>query len=186
MADVGYAAAQDIPPGLPSPLPAETDPLALSNAFVERFGGRPGIQHMKLQKLAYYTHAWWLSRFETPFLNERPQVWKFGPVFEELYHDLKGFGSVPIVTPQPDHDTPFDPPPTIDGIAQLNQLIDWIWARYGHLSAEALSERTHAPGTPWKLIAERNGYRVPRHTEIDDNTIKRCFRGNVAEVLRRQ
>jgi uncharacterized phage-associated protein len=178
--------AADIPAGRPSPLEPRTDPLAVANTFIHRFSDGVGIQHMKLQKLAYYTHAWWLSRFDTPYLTRRPEVWRFGPVFSGLYSALRGYGSRPIVTPQPSDFA--DEPPIIDGGDEqiVSNLIDWVWGRYGGLTAEQLSERTHAKGTPWQIIAERHNYTVPRYHEIDDNTIKRCFRKDRAEVLRAQ
>jgi uncharacterized phage-associated protein len=172
------------PPGEPSPIAACIEPLALTNTLIARFGGRGGIQHMKLQKLSYYAHAWWLSHYETPFLCERPQVWRYGPVFADMYHSLKGFGSDPITGLQATR--PFEEPPTIENSPELSGLIDWVWARYGGMSAGMLSDRTHAPGTPWRILAERYKYSVPAHLIIDDDTIKACFRRDTEEVLRTQ
>lgn len=181
--DVGPDTEAPYPPGQDSPVVAAYSPLAVSNTFIARFGDAAGIQHMKLQKLAYYTHAWWLSHYNQPFLNSRPQVWKFGPVFADLYQDLKGFGWRPIKEPQ--RDDPFGEPEIITD-ANINLLINWIWGRYGAMTAEDLSTRTHAPGTPWYIIAEQHGYVVPRNATIDDEIIKRCFRGDVQEVLAAQ
>ncbi len=68
-------------------------PLALANTFIERHAGSAGITHMKVQKLCYYAHGWWLAFENEPFLTERPQVWKFGPVFASLYAALAHHGS---------------------------------------------------------------------------------------------
>ena len=157
--------------------------LELANAFIDRFGAAEGIQHMKLQKLAYYCHSWWLSYYDEPFLRHGPEVWKYGPVFPDLYQSLKHFGSTPIRTVQ--KDGPFGEA-RIAGGEFLNGLIQWIWDNYGKYSAGELSDRTHAKGTPWRIIAEKNRFSVPMHTPIDDDVIKGSFRQDTALVLASQ
>ncbi|MGN6208118.1 Panacea domain-containing protein [Asticcacaulis sp.] len=160
--------------------------LAVANTFIDEFGGQFGIQHMKLQKLVYYSHAWWLSAEAEPFLNERPQVWKYGPVFGDLYHNLKGFGSRPITSMQSGGRFNDVPDRISEDNNELMPLIEWIWARYGGMTAEELSERTHRTGTPWRIIAEQNHFRVPKGKVIDDQTIRTCFSGDPSEILKVQ
>lgn len=149
-------------------------PLALANTFVAHHGGVTGITHMKLQKLAFYAYGWWLAYHDKPILTEPPEVWKFGPVFDSLYGALRPYGSAPIaqvVTP------PFGSAPLIPA-HDSNTLawVDWVWNRYGHLSALQLSDMTHEIGTPWQIEAEAKDYRVPRHHAIPDSTTKRYFK----------
>jgi uncharacterized phage-associated protein len=150
-------------------------PLALANTFVAHHGGVHGISHMKLQKLAFYAYGWWLAYHEEPILTEAPEVWKFGPVFESLYSALRPFGSAPITRPVT---PPFGEAPLIPA-EDTNTLewVDWVWNRYGHLSALQLSDMTHEVGTPWQIEAEAKEYRVPRHHAIPDATTKRYFEG---------
>src|SRR5271170_5786610 len=57
-------------------------PLQVANTFVIRHGEQSrGLDHMKLQKLDYFVHGWWLAYHQERLLTERPQVWKYGPVF---------------------------------------------------------------------------------------------------------
>ncbi len=163
-----------------------TSSLAVANTFIDEFGKGSGIQHMKLQKLVYYCHAWWLSVHDRPFIDERPQVWKYGPVFDELYHSLKGYGSQPITSMQRGDHFNEGPERIDDANDELMGLVDWVWARYGDKTAEELSERTHKDGTPWKIIAEKNHFRVPKGTVIDDVIIKQCFSGDPSKVLQAQ
>jgi uncharacterized phage-associated protein len=147
-------------------------PMAVANNFIRRFGYRQGITHLKLQKLVYYVHGWWLAYNPSnpPLLTERPEVWRHGPVFPNIYNALKNFGSRPIRLPQPD--LPLSPPADIgeDDDQALN-LVDWVWVRYGAYSAIQLSNMTHEPGTPWRQLAERYQYRVPAHLQIPDELI---------------
>ena len=50
------------------------------------------ISHLKLQKLVFFTHAWRLAVHGVPAVDERPEAWEYGPVFNSLYYRLKGSG----------------------------------------------------------------------------------------------
>lgn len=154
-------------------------PLALGNVFLQNYAGDSGIEHMKLQKLCYYAHGWWLAFHKKSLLIERPQVWKYGPVFKSMYGALAHFGSKPIKTPQ--SPVPFQPPPLVDD-GQVHDLCDWIWNRYSQYSAFTLSDMTHASGTPWREIAEKHNFVVPKDYDIPDEVIASYFKQE-AEAL---
>lgn len=171
-------------------MPNPYTPLAVANTFLELFG-RSGIEHMKLQKLVYCAHGWWLANYtDDQLLDERPQVWKHGPVFGSLYNVLKPFGRSAIKEPQSDN--PFVDPPLVDANDNNSrQLVKWVWGRYGHLSSFALSDLTHKLGTPWSRLASEYNYRVPMNLEIPDEYIREEFqsimrreRGIPAQALR--
>jgi uncharacterized phage-associated protein len=155
-------------------MPIPYSPLAAANFFLAEFAGSRGIEHMKLQKLVYCAHGWWLTAYDYSFLNERPQIWKHGPVFNSLYHVLKPFGGMPIYHPQ--SVSPFEAPPTIDrDDHNVRNLLAWVWQRYGHLSSFALSDMTHRPGTAWSRVAEERKFSVPKGLEIPDAYIREEF-----------
>jgi uncharacterized phage-associated protein len=148
-------------------------PLAAANYFLQH---HPPIDHMKLQKLVYCAHGWWLATDQQgSLLNERPQVWKFGPVFPSLYRALRPFGAQPISNPQ--SRTPFEEPDAVhvDDLL-VHRLLDWIWNRYGRLSALALSDMTHKPGSAWYIVAQENNFTVPQGFEIPDRFVYSEFR----------
>lgn len=148
-------------------------PLAIANRFIVSFGGHGGLEHMKLQKLVYFSYGWWLASHglqQERLTNEGPEIWKHGPVFDSLYRVLKTFGRTPISIPQstgpfarPDEISPDD--------NEVASLISWIWARYGHLSSFALSDMTHMPGSAWHRVAVERNFSVPYHTAIPDTYI---------------
>lgn len=154
-------------------------PLALANTFIDKYGRNEGIQHMKLQKLAYYAHGWWLSYYDSPFLTERPQVWRYGPVFKSMYNALKHFGSNSIRIPQ--SATPFEKPEIISS-GDVLSLISWVWERYSPYSAITLSDKTHETGTPWRIIAEKCNFLVPENYVIPDDLIRDYFRAEAKEL----
>ena len=155
-------------------MPVPYSSTAIANHFIQCFGADAnGIEHMKLQKLVYCSYGWMLAinGLDHPRLtNEGPQIWKFGPVFQGLYNSLKVFGRAPISTVV--SSTPFMPAECIDtNDADVDQLVKWIWARYGHLTSFALSDMTHKEGTPWHRVASENDFRIDFNTAIPDQYI---------------
>lgn len=148
-------------------------PLAFANRFIEKSKGT--CEHMKLQKLTYIAYGWWLAFHDEAILNEEPQVWQHGPVFKSLYFTLNGFGRDAISTTQ--KETPFAPAPTIsEDDTEANDLIDWIWNRYGSYGSFYLSDLTHQPGNPWYEVAKSLNFRVPHNTTIPRSLIKDHYR----------
>lgn len=141
--------------------------LAFANEFIKRAAKEGGVSHLKLQKLCFFAYGWWLSAHEKPIMTHPPKVWKYGPVFDDLYNVLAGFGGREIKEPQ--KLLPFKEAPVIpEGEKEIEELIDFVWARYGGYSAIKLSDMTHEPDTPWEIVARENEYRVPRNTPIPD------------------
>lgn len=158
-------------------MPAPYNPVAIANNFLEQFGSQDGIEHMKLQKLVYCSYGWWLAAkgMNAPRLTtDGPQIWKHGPVFEDVYHVFKVFGRQGISETKSSN--PFTEPENVDhDDTETRGLIGWIFERYGHLSSFDLSDMTHKPGTPWHRVAEENNFRVPFNTPIPDQYIYEEF-----------
>jgi uncharacterized phage-associated protein len=155
-------------------MPRPYRPLALANYLIRWHGYEDGIDHMKLQKLVYLAHGWWLAYHDDLVVTERPQVWRYGPVFPSMYRALSGSGERPIRFPQ--RETPFGSPPDIDDDDHdVTGLMDWVWSRYGGYTAIRLSDMTHQPGTPWRVMAERHRFQAPPNLEIPDDITKQYF-----------
>ena len=154
-------------------------PLAIANSFIAQFGHPDGIEHLKLQKLVYCAYGWWLALHglgSARLTTEGPEVWRYGPVFDSLYHALKVFGRRGISEPQ--SLKPLADPENV-GHGDVRRFVAWIWGRYGHLSSSALSEMTHKAGTPWHRMATENDFRIANNTKIPDAYILEEF----AELL---
>lgn len=140
--------------------------ITIANELIARHGSRGAIDPMKLQKLLYFANGWWLALTGAPLIIERPQVWRYGPVYRPIYQRFARYGRNPIT--QPDAIFPLggavERLPADD--AEVRNLLDWIWAEYGGKSGPALSDETHRLGTPWRKIAEREGFQVPENTVI--------------------
>ncbi|WP_296017859.1 type II toxin-antitoxin system antitoxin SocA domain-containing protein [uncultured Agrobacterium sp.] len=141
-------------------------PVQIANEIIARFGAAGDISPMKLQKLLYFANGWYLALRGEDLINERPQVWRYGPVFKSAYRTFNKYGSSPITSPEPA--SPFGgAPDMVENIdQQLEQYLNWVWSEYGHKSGPALSDETHRVGTPWQQIAQSSGYVVPENTVI--------------------
>ncbi len=113
------------------------------------------ISPLKLQKLVYLVHGWYLACFDEPTFNENPQVWTYGPVFPEIDHDYKIFGSLPISKENWDvYGTPEKGNASEDD-RNFHEVLKQVWELYSPYSGLHLSELTHREGTPWSLARER-------------------------------
>lgn len=160
---------------------------AIANEFMKLAGpsGQP-LTPMKLQKLVYFAHGWFLALFGRPLVNEPVQAWKFGPVIPSLYHALKVYGNDPVRSRMRDADFHF--PADEPGIAHeysiddgfnanengiARELIRKVWEVYGGFSAIQLSNLTHEPGSPWYETPERDKKRC---VVIDAERIRSYFK----------
>jgi uncharacterized phage-associated protein len=153
------------------------DSKAVANYFLnlaERDGKT--LDSMKLQKLVYFAHGWYLAVNGQPLIDDIVEAWQYGPVIPTLYHEFKEFGggaitrmaktvvvsgskirvSVPELDPRMDTD-----------------LLNKVWETYGDMSGFQLSNLTHAPGTPWEQIWTINEGR--KNVDIPDDLIKTFF-----------
>lgn len=126
-------------------------PKSVANYFLDlaRMQGEQ-LSPMKLQKLVYYAMGWFAGHTGKPLVNEAVEAWQYGPVFPSLYHEFKGFGSGTITRKATEFDngfqlrevpTPEDP--------NVRAFLDNVWSSYGKYTGIALSEMTHADGSPW-------------------------------------
>lgn len=156
---------------------------AIANRFIElsKKEGRSDLSPMKLQKLIYYAHAWFLAFTGKDLIRDEIQAWKFGPVIRDIYDEFKNIGnsnitsfatelsfedsSLELITPTVDKDD-----------KDTNAIIDEVWRVYKSLTPIQLSNSTHAKGSPWEAVASRYGSELPKNIEIPNSLIKEIFK----------
>jgi uncharacterized phage-associated protein len=150
-----------------------TSVAAVANEFLrlsEAEGGVP-LDQMKLQKLLYYAHAWYLAYNDTPLFEDDFEAWPWGPVVRDVYIQTKDYGRSPITAPlwefgrKPDGRFDFVTP---GGVPEnLKPFIKSIWDVHKSFTGVQLSNATHAPGEPWTIIKDRLGTeskpKIPNH-----------------------
>ena len=139
---------------------------------------------MKLQKLVYYAMGWFAGYTGKPLVDEAPEAWQYGPVFPNLYHEFKNFGSKPITRKAVELDCDFEDVEisTPEG-SDVRAFLDNIWNSYSKYTGIALSEMTHAIGTPWEITwREAQGV---RNISIPFELIKEHFEATAAKARQR-
>lgn len=154
--------------------------VAVANSFLDiaKSAGEP-VDPMKIQKLVYFSHGWHLGYGKGALSAENAQAWRWGPVFPFLYHEVKRWGSGPIMNPVRTFDGRdgdkfrWDVPkiPPEDAFAQM--LVRRVWEVYGRMSGLALSQLTHEPDGPWHETWVR--YPGVRNLEIPNLLIRKYF-----------
>jgi len=150
------------------------DTKAVANYFLElaKENGQT-ISPMKLLKLLYFAHGWYLAIAGKPLLNEAIEAWSYGPVVPSIYHEFKHFGNDSITTPAKDAKL-------IEGKDKvfIRKLLQRVWDIYSPFSAVQLSRMTHQEGSPWsKTVETYKGSKnyFPHNMEIEDDLIKEYF-----------
>jgi len=139
---------------------------------------------MKLQKLVYFAHGWYLALTGQPLISERIEAWQYGPVIPALYHEFKVFGNDPITASATDFHLEDGKakfkPNTLDEcgadkeeIDKVKSLIARVYDVYGPFTAVRLSNSTHMQGSPWQQVYKDGVKRLA----IPDEIIKNYFQG---------
>ena len=141
-------------------------PEAIANEFIDLSKEERGhsVSNMKIQKLVYIAHGFYLGFYDKPLSNCAAETWQYGPVFPELYRKLKKYGADEI-------SERIDTNDRIQTGSTEAKLIKTIWKTYGHHSASRLMASTHSEGTPWDVTSKKLG----NSAEIPNSLIKEHF-----------
>jgi uncharacterized phage-associated protein len=121
--------------------------VAIANTFIES-AARRGIPltPLKLMKLVYIAHGWWLAQRLSPLIPDEVQAWKFGPVIPALYQRTKQWGRGEITSKIP---TWYFDSANAELPSEATRFVEAVLDSYGKFDGIALSNLTHRPGTPW-------------------------------------
>ena len=151
--------------------------LEIANYFIEKsLGTGEELTPMKLNKLVYIAHGWYLGLADRPLIGEGAQAWKYGPVIPSIYHRFKSYGGAQINSLEPASDM-ITIPEVRDG--ELKEFLQRIWDVYGHLSGLQLSSLTHQEGTPWSVVRSRSGNRENGGALIPNDLIKQHYKEKI-------
>ena len=161
--------------------------MAVANWFLER-GWREAVvswcDQMKLNKLAYFSHAWYMGNCHVELFPEDVEAWPHGPVIRSLYVEFHDAGRDPITRLgtrlEIKNDEVTFVTPKHDG--SLDDFFESIWGVYGQYTGIQLSNMTHDPGEPWTIVAEQYGYDLKAKPTIPSEIIESVYRHKVESV----
>ena len=106
------------------------------------FLSKKSMTHKKLQKLCYFSQAWYLANYNEKLVPNRFEAWVHGPVSPDLYSQYKEWGWIDI------------PKLKVVPNIRCKNFLDSVYEVYGSYSADELENITHHE-EPW--IKARKG-----------------------------
>lgn len=164
-----------------------TSAAAAANYFLAK--GRvepdvPPIDQMKLQKLLFYGHAWYLALRNMPLFPENIEAWPWGPVVRDVYFQTREFGRNPVTKDvsrivlnktQGSYlaRARLETPQVAD--EETKAFLDAIWDTHKEYTGIQLSNATHAPGEPWTVVNETYNGDLDGKPTIPNDLISEIF-----------
>jgi uncharacterized phage-associated protein len=128
------------------------------------------ITNLKLQKLLYYSQAWFLAFYDKPLFDERIEAWVHGPAVPPVYGNFKEFGWQPIG---------FHPEES--GISPLvDPFLDEVMKVYSGFSAYDLERLTHSED-PWILARGDTPPDEPSNAVISHDSMKNYYKSKLKD-----
>lgn len=104
------------------------------------------ITHLKLQKLLYIAYGINLCLFESRLFESKIKAWKLGPVVEDVYQDLRQYGSESLSGVKLNIGNRI---PRLNEQEFDTKAILIACAAYGQRTAWELVEELHSEGSAW-------------------------------------
>ncbi len=158
---------------------ASCDPRAVANLLLKEARSRGHhISNLKLQKLLFLCHAFFLIDTGRPLVRGSFEAWQYGPVHREAYEAFKSFGAQPIT----DDAGKFDPvtgtrkPLALPADRDVLDVVHKVVEFYGSKSPSELVELTHAQGGPWDHVVAKAANSANLGLKISDDIIVQRFK----------
>jgi uncharacterized phage-associated protein len=161
--------------------------IAVANNFIDLAcqSCDNSLTPMKLQKLVFYSHGWYLALSGQPLIIEKVEAWKYGPVIPAVYHKFKDYGNDQVSKPAEVYEIKDGKLtieiPKVDDDQGTIALIKRIWESYGKYTGVQLSNATHSPGTPWHTVWEVDGGKLAQGVPIPNQLIADFFKKQMAK-----
>jgi uncharacterized phage-associated protein len=161
------------------PLSGTCDPRAVANLLLREARGRGHyVSNLKLQKLLFLCHAFYLVDTGRPLVRGSFEAWQYGPVHREAYDAFKQFGANSITA----HADKFDPvtgarmPLALPTDRSILDVVHKVVEFYGAKSPGELVKLTHAQGGPWDQVVRAAATSANIGLKISDEIIVKRFK----------
>jgi uncharacterized phage-associated protein len=133
---------------------------------------------LKLQKLLFLCHAFYLIDTGRPLVRGSFEAWQYGPVHREAYDAFKSFGAEQIT----EDAKKFDP---VTGLRKsiplpadrtLLDVVDRVVRFYGDMTPGELVKLTHAENGPWDHVVNAAKTTANMALKISDEVIAERFK----------
>jgi uncharacterized phage-associated protein len=160
-------------------LASPCDPRAVANLLLKEARSRgQRVSNLKLQKLLFLCHAFYLVDTGRPLVRGSFEAWQYGPVHREAYDAFKSFGAEPIT----EDANKFDPvtgsrnPIPVPADRTVLDVIERVVRFYGDQTPGELVELTHAKNGPWDHVVSAAKTTANMALKISDGVIAERFK----------
>lgn len=143
----------------------------IANYFIGKSITDPkaALTPIKLIKLVYIAHGFYLVFKDNPLINEPIEAWRYGPVVASLYQEFKEYGNTPITQlAEIEKEIPPEDQYTL-------QFLNNVWNKYGDIDGLQLSTWTHEKYSPWYAVWEEKKGKLTKNHPINNTLIKTYF-----------
>lgn len=160
-------------------MPQDYDARAIANLVLRESWARGlEVTNLKLQKLLFLCHAFFLVEKGKPLTRGQFLAWKFGPVHREAYDAFQSFGKDTIRTeavhtnPVTGVETRLVAPDDREVVDIVQKIVNF----YGSWSASELVRLTHAKNGPWHYVVSAAAKSANMGLKISDDIIVKHFK----------
>ena len=120
------------------------------------------ITNLKLQKILYLSHLFYLGKNKVPLFDEEFEAWLHGPVLPSLYKHVKVFGSRPITNVFSSVSEKKDSPELL--------FLEEKFKELENISAWDLVVMTHLKGGAWEkhFNKENRNIKIPSQDILEE------------------
>lgn len=153
--------------------------LSIANFFIDKsLKEESELSPLKLLKLVYISHGWYLGLEDSPLIDDKIEAWKYGPVVPKIYHSFKHYGNEQITNLDFDIQTFSYLQPNDNRIVAF---LKKIWEVYNPFTALQLSAMTHEINSPWDIVWNQQNGKAKFSAEIPNDIIKNYYKKRVAD-----
>ncbi len=116
-----------------------------------------GVTNLKLQKLLYFSQAYYLAKFNKALFHEEIEAWDLGPVVPEVYRHFKERKRNPIIKEEDESYL----------AKEDKENLKKVWDAFGIYSAGKLVDIVHSHA-PWKEARESKRNQIISRKTIKD------------------
>ena len=161
--------------------------ITIANHFLRESwkAGTRDITPMKLLKLVYIAHGWFLGDTGNRLIYDPVCAWPYGPVIPNLYFRINHYRGYPITSEITSEIGFSNEPELCDSVIKF---LDIILKHYNQYSAFELSALTHQKDTPWYKVKKTSSQKKldSRSVLIPDDVIKAYYAEKIEAVKRQQ
>lgn len=154
------------------------DARAIANFFIDRAETqRRQLTIMTLLKVMYFSHAWYLVKYNKPLIGQPFEAWKYGPVNRVVYDQCKSLpgGVIKNKLISFNVEQACFSETNYNFESETKKFLQEMFDYYSSFHAFKLSDLTHEKGSPWDLVWSEAGERAIPGMVIPNESIRGWF-----------